>query len=156
MLRQAGHFVKTLIRTAAAALFLIFCACDRSSPEDKIREVVAAAEQGVEARDLSDVMALVSERYADTQGQDKTAVREIVGGYLLINQSIHLLTRVEDIEFPSDTIATARVSVGMLGRQDESSGDWSLAADVYEFDLRFLKEDGEWRLQSASWRRARA
>jgi hypothetical protein len=101
-------------------------------------------------------MALVSDRYVDAQGQDKAAVRDIVGGYLLINQSIHLLTRVEDVKFPSDKIATARVTAGMLGQQDDAAGDWSLAADVYEFDLRFLKEGDQWRLQSASWRRARS
>jgi hypothetical protein len=44
----------------------------------------------------------------------------------------------------------------MLGRQDDTAGDWSLAADVYEFDLRFVREGDEWRLQSAGWRRARS
>jgi hypothetical protein len=136
---------------------LLLAACSGGqSPEDQIREVVAEAEKGAEARDLSEVMALVSERYADTRGQDKAAVRDIVGGYLLVNQSIHLLTRVEDVKFSSDTIATARVTVGMLGRQDDAAGDWSLAADVYEFDLRFVREGDEWRLQSAGWRRARS
>jgi hypothetical protein len=124
------------------------------SPEDRIRKVIARAEEGAEARDLSDVMALVSDRYSDLQGQNKAAVRQVMGGYFLVNQSIHLMTRVEDIRFPSDDIATAHVTVGMLGRQDEAAGDWSLAADVYEFDLRLLKEGEDWRLQSATWRRA--
>jgi hypothetical protein len=133
----------------------MLAACGRErSPEDEIRDVVTAAEKGAEARDLSEVMALVSDRYSDLQGQDKAAVRELMRGYFLINQSIHLLTRAGDIRFETDDIATARVSVGMLGRQDDSAGDWSLAADVYEFDLRFLREDEAWRLQSATWRRA--
>ena len=146
------------IRTATVALllpFLMLAACGRErSPEDQIRDVVTAAEKGAEARDLSEVMGLVSDRYSDLQGQDKAAVREIMRGYFLINQSIHLLTRAEDIRFETDDIATARVIVGMLGRQDDSAGDWSLAADVYEFDLRLLREDESWRLQSAAWRRA--
>ena len=140
---------------SAMACLVLTAACSPPSPEDQIRAVVAAAEKGAEARDLSEVMALVSERYADAQGQDKAAVRDIVGGYFLINQSVHLLTRIEDVKFPSDTIATAQVTVGMLGQQDDAAGDWSLAADVYEFDLRFLKEDDDWQLQSARWRRAR-
>jgi hypothetical protein len=148
------------IRTRAVTallLLLTLTACGGGqSAEQQIRALVAEAEKGAEARDLSDLMALVSDRYADAQGQDKAAVRDIVGGYLLINHSIHLLTRVEDVKFPSDTIATARVTVGMLGQQDDAAGDWSLAADVYEFDLRFLKERDQWRLQSASWRPARS
>ena len=135
-------------------LCLMLAACGKEpSPEDQIRAVVTAAEKGAEARDLSDVMALVSDRYTDLQGQDKAAVREMMGGYFLLNQSIHLLTNVEDIKFPANDMASARVTVAMLGRQDDTTGDWSLAADVYEFDLRFLREDEEWRLQSATWRR---
>jgi hypothetical protein len=145
-----------VIRIVVSAPLLMAAACGGASPEEQIRALVAAAEEGAEARDLSDVMALVSERYVDAQGQDKTAVRDVVGGYFLINQSIHLLTRIDDVKFPSDAIATARVTVGMLGQQDDAAGDWSLAADVYEFDLRFLREGDEWRLQSASWRRARS
>jgi hypothetical protein len=143
------------IRTATVAgLFaLLMAACGRErSPEEQIRDVVAAAEKGAEARDLSEVMALVSDRYSDLQEQDKAAVREVMRGYFLVNQSIHLLTRVEDIRLESDELATAHATVGMLGRED---GDWALAADVYEFDLRFLREDGTWRVQSATWRRAR-
>ncbi len=139
----------------APLFFLILTACSREpSPEDRIREVIAAAEQGAEARDLSDVMALVSDGYADVRGHDKAAVRDLMRGYFLMNQSIHLLLRVEDIEFPSAHMATGRVTVGMLGRQDVGAADWSLAADIYEFDVRLLSEDGEWRLQSADWRRA--
>ena len=143
--------IRTATITGLCVVLLAACGRERS-PEDQVRDLVAAAEKGAEARDISEVMALVSDRYSDLQGQDKAAVREILRGYFLINQSIHLLTRVEDIGFESDDIATARATVGMLGRED---GDWSLAADVYEFDLRFLREDGTWRLQSATWRRAR-
>ena len=145
-----------VVRIVLSSLLLTAAACGRTSPEDEIRALLTAAEEGAEARDLSDVMALVSDRYVDAQGQDKSAVRDVVGGYLLINHSVHLLTRVEDVKFPSDTIATARVTVGMLGQQDDAAGDWSLAADVYEFDLRFMKEGDQWRLQSASWRPARS
>ncbi len=139
----------------APILFLILTACSREpSPEDRIREVIVAAEQGAEARDLSDVMAVVSDRYSDLRGNDKAGVRDLMRGYFLINQSIHLLMRVEDIVFASERVATARITVGMLGRQDVGATDWRLAADVYEFDVRLFNEDGEWRLQSADWHAA--
>lgn len=147
--RQAS--TELLILIAACAL----SACGRApSPEERIREVIAAAEKGAEARDLSRVMALVSESYADLHGQDKAAIRDLMRAYFLINQSIHLLMRVEDVELPSEHVANAHVTVGMLGRQDAAADDWGLVADVYEFDVRLHNEDGEWRLQSAEWRRA--
>lgn len=135
-----------------ALLFGLLSACgSKSTPEEQVRAVIAAAETGAEARDLSAVMDLVAERYTDTRGQDKAAIRDLMRAYFIVNQSVHLLMRVEEIKFPADEIADARISVGMLGRQ--SAQEWQFAADIYEFDVRLLNEDGEWRLQSAEWRR---
>jgi len=78
----------------------------------------------------------------------------VMRGFILINQSIHLVVRVDDIEFPGNDLASARVTVGMLGRQDAGADDWALAANVYEFHVRLLNEDDEWRLVSAEWVRA--
>ncbi|MGH8310003.1 MAG: hypothetical protein ACRETX_09440, partial [Steroidobacteraceae bacterium] len=51
---------------------VVLAACGREpSPEDRIREVITAAEEGAEARDLSDVMVLVSDRYSDLRGNDR-------------------------------------------------------------------------------------
>lgn len=116
-----------------------------------MRQVVRAAETAAEERDLSEVMDLVAAGYNDSRGQDKDAIRDLMRGFFVLNQSVHLLMRIEDIEFPSDEIAEARVTVGMLGRQSQE--DWSFAAEVYEFEVRLMREDDEWRLQSAEWRR---
>ena len=143
------------MRVCIAALLSMLAACSREpSAEERIREVIAAAEAAAEARDLSDTMQLVSDRYSDVRGQDKAAIRDLMRGYFLINQSIHLLLRVEEIQFPANDMARARVTVGMLGRQDAGGDDWSLAADVYEFDIQLLNEDDDWRLISAEWVRA--
>lgn len=140
------------MRAWPAFLLVTLAACGReSSSEDHVREVIAAAEAGAEARDLSEVMNLVSDRYTDLRGQDKAAIRDLMRGYFFINQSLHLLVRVDEIEFPGTDHATAHVTVGMLGRQDAGADDWSLAADVYEFDIRLLNEDDDWRLVSAEW-----
>lgn len=141
-------------RTAVAALVCVLIgACSSSTPEEEVRKVFAAAESAAEERDLGGVMDLVSDRYSDPRGNDKAAIRAMMQGFFIVNQSVHLLMRVEELEFPSDSLATARLTVGMLGRQ--SSEDWAFAADVYEFDVRLVREGGDWRLQSATWRRPR-
>lgn len=139
-------------RITIALLLGVLSACgSKSTPEEQVRAVIAAAETGAEARDLSAVMDLVAEGYTDTRGQDKAAIRDLMRAYFIVNQSVHLLMRVDSIDFPADELAAARISVGMLGRQSQE--DWKYAVDVYEFDVRLLNEDGEWRLQSAEWRR---
>lgn len=147
MMRLRPCWLRILCLTSA---LLLGCG-DSGSPEERVRDVLARAETAAESRDVSDVMALVADSYVDSRGQDKAAIRELLHGYFLINQSVHLLMRVEGIEFPSQRVATARVTAGMLGRQ--ATEDWSFAADVYEFDIRLRDVDGEWLLQSADWRR---
>jgi len=137
---------------AVALLAGVLSACgSKSTPEQEVRKVIADAETAAEARDLSGVMDLVSERYTDTRGQDKAQIRDLMRAYFVVNQSVHLLMRIDEITFPADELADARISVGMLGVQSQE--DWRYAVDVYEFDVRLLSEDGEWRLQSAEWRR---
>jgi hypothetical protein len=136
---------------ACGALALLGACAREPSPEDQVREVIAAAEVATEARDLSDVMDLVAENYTDSRGQDKEAIRNLMRGFFFVNQSVHLLMRVESIEFPADKLADAHIAVGLLGRQSQE--DWSFVVETYEFDVRLQHDEGEWRLQSAEWRR---
>jgi len=40
----------------------------------------------------------------------------------------------------------------MLGREADSDSNWDLAGDVYRFDLRLARENGdEWRVIRAAW-----
>jgi len=143
---------RTIILSLLAAGMLVLSGCgDSTSPEDQIRAVVAAAEKAAEERDLSDVMALVSDDYQDPRGQSKKDISDLMRGFFILNQSVHLITRVEDVKFPSDEVAKARVVVGMLGRQSQE--DWSFAADVYTFDITLILENGNWQLQRADWNR---
>lgn len=74
-------------------------------------------------------------------------------GYLIAHQSIHLITRIDVIEIKGTEVARVRLDVGMLGRESDST--WELAGDVYRFDLRLAREDGEWRVTRAGWQAER-
>lgn len=135
---------------ALAAALLVSCSRE-ATVEQQVREVIERAEQRAEARDLSSLMELVSESYSDMRGNDRQQIRDYLRGYFLVNQSVHLLTRIESLEFPADELARARITVGMLGRQGEE--DWNLAADLYEFEIELLREGGEWKVRHADWQR---
>ncbi len=140
-------------RLFLAAVVVTIVACgEKSSPEQQVRAVIAEAERSAEARDLSAAMHLVSDEYSDRGGRDKSQLRDFLRGYFVLNQSIHLLTRVEAVEFPAEELARAKVTVGMLGTRGGESEDWSLAADVYEFDVELVREGSEWRLLHAEWK----
>ena len=40
-----------------------------------------------------------------------------LAGYFIANQSIHLLTRIDKIDFPASDEARLQVTVGMVGRE---------------------------------------
>jgi hypothetical protein len=132
-------------------LLTILCSCaDHQSPEEAVRSVITSMEKAAEARDVGDLVEHISERYRDGYGQGRDEASRYVRGYFIANQSIHLLTRIEELDFPSEQEAQATVLVGMLGR-DAGAATWDLAADVYRFKLKLLREDGEWELTYAEW-----
>lgn len=153
-----GQAYKVSMESIRAALIFAvlaaLCGCTSGdSPEERIREVIGLMESAAEARDVGDLLEHVSADYRDEHGRTREELSRYVRGYFVANQSIHLLSRVEEIEFPSSDEARAKVVVGMLGRQAEAAGAWDLAADLYEFDVALVLERGDWRIAYAQWMR---
>ena len=131
-------------------VLLAGCA-DEASPEQQVRAVIDAMERAAEARDVGDLMEHVSANYRDAQGQDRAEASRYARGYFIANQSIHLLTRIESLEFPAPDAARVKVQVGMAGR-GSNPGVADLSADLYDFDVALVFEDGEWKVSYADWR----
>ena len=117
---------------------------DPDSPETQIRTTIAAIETAAEARDVGDVMAHLSDQFRDSHGRGSEDLPRYLRGYFIANQSIHLLTRVNNLDFPTRDEARANITVGMLGR--DSADSWDLAAELREFDVTFMREGGEWKV----------
>ena len=142
---------------AAALIAMLVSACGPDdAPEARVRAVVMRGEAAAEARDFSGLMDLVSPAYQDEQGTSREALARYLRGYLVTHQSIHLLTRVDSVEFPYEDMARVGLTIGTLGRASDGPSSFDLAADVYDVDLELLLDDGEWRVTRASWRPAMA
>jgi hypothetical protein len=149
-------------RSAVTASLLLALACalacsrDATTPEDRIRAVLAALEEGAEARDAGSMKEHVAESYVDAQGNDKRAIAQLVAFQLLRNQSVYLLTRVREVAILAPGQGSAEVYVAMAGTPIEGPEALvGLRADLYRFDLQLAEEpDGEWRVRSAQWRPA--
>jgi len=142
---------------AGACVLALACTSEPSSPEDRVRAVLAALEASAQERDAAAMKEHVSESYSDAQGNDKRAIAQLVAFHLLRNQSVHLLTRVPSVEIAAPGEARAEVLVAMAGTEiDGPEALVGLRADLYRFDLVFAEEDGAWRVRSADWRPAAA
>jgi hypothetical protein len=141
-------------RAGAALLVLCLAACGPGeTPESQVRAVVARGEKAAEARDLSGLMDLVSPKYQDGQGAGREDLKQYLRGYLVTHQSIHLLVKVDSVEFPYKDMAKVAVTLGTLGREAATS-TFDVAGDVYDVDLELQLDDGDWRVTRARWHSA--
>lgn len=141
MASRESKMKRLLLIPALAGL----AACsDSSSPEQQVRAVIDQMEQAAEERDIGDLTSHLSEEFRDANGRNATELTRYARGYFIANQSIHLLTRIEELTFPTDGEARAQVAVGMLGRN--AADQWDLAAEVHTFKIALRREDDDWRV----------
>jgi len=156
--RRFSHVTAVSWPHAAAAILLFaFAACssERDTPEARVRAVLAQAETAAEKKNLGELRQLVSDKYADSQGQDKRAIEGILRYYFLRNERIHLLTRIQAIAFPEPGTAQATVLVAMAGQPIPTTQEIErVRADLHRFEIAFVNESGTWRAVRAEWRRA--
>ena len=145
--------VAALAALAALAVLVTGCS-ERSTPETQVRALVAEGERAAEARDLSGIMDLVAPAFEDGQGGGRDELKQYLRGYLVAHQAIHLLTKVESVEFPYRDMAKVSLTLGTLGRDAAAATAFDLAADVYDVELELKLDDGEWLVTRASWRPA--
>jgi hypothetical protein len=131
-------------------LALLAACSDESSPEAQVRSVIDSMERAAEARDVGALMEHVSASFRSADGQDRAETSRYAHGYFIANQSIHLLTRIESLEFPSPDEARVKMQVGMAGRDGEQ-GAAGVSADLHDFDVALVREDGEWKVSYADW-----
>src|SRR5918994_302618 len=115
-----------------ALAFLLTSCSDRASPEQEVRAVIDSIELAAEERDAGDLMEHLSDNYRDAQGQDRQQAALYARGYFISNQSVHLLTRIQSLEFPAADEARIKLQVGMAGRGG-ATGQGDLSADLHDF-----------------------
>jgi hypothetical protein len=139
------------LRLAVLAVLALLSGCSGdASPEQQVRAVIDSMEVAAEARDVGDLMEHVSTAYRGADGLDRAEAARYVRGYFVANQSIHLLTRIESLEFPAPDEARVKLQLGMAGRGGQGAAD--LSADLYDFEVALVREDGEWKVSYADWR----
>jgi hypothetical protein len=126
---------------------------DGDSPEQQVRTAITQIELAAEARDTSDVAEWLDPAYRDAHGNDNQEVQRLLRGYFLTNQSIHLLTRIQELSFPHPDEARVVLQVAMVGQEADAANAWNLAGDLHRFELSMISQDGEWRVNWARWQR---
>ena len=145
-----------MLRTLTAGLVcLVFAGCGGDveeasvyDPEAELRAWVDAAEEHAEDKDRSGLLSMISENYADARGNDRKKVGDIMRVYFLRQDTVAMMSSIDDIAVMGDSAAQVNVTVAMAGT---GGGAIGLNADAYKFALDLEKQDEEWMLTSARW-----
>jgi hypothetical protein len=122
---------------------------DPDSPQTQVRRTLDSMEAAAEARDVGDLMGFIADDFRDGYGQGSAELRRYMQGYFIANQSIHLLTRINNIEFPHPDEARLHVTIGMAGREADAANAWNLATDLQDFEVTMRKQEEEWKVSYA-------
>lgn len=132
------------------------CGQDSGSPEQQVRDLLERAEEAAEAREVGFFSDFIAEDYSDDMGRDRAALIALTRLYFLQHQSIHVLSRIESIDFPVEELARVALVAGLAGRDEQADSQWDLRADVYRFALDLRRGADGWKLTRAEWRRGAA
>lgn len=134
------------------ALLLQLAACDRSTPEQQLRDQFAALQQAVEQRRPGEAMDGIAEDFSGPGGMDRAALHNLLRAQLLARDSVGVTTGPLEIDLQADT-ATVRFDALLTGA---GRGRWLPdSAQSYRVTTGWRRDGGEWRLYHAQWQAGR-
>jgi hypothetical protein len=135
---------------ASVALSIILSACGGpvTGTEEQLRQWVSDGEEAAEAKERRDLIGMISPAYADARGNERSDIENVLRAYFFRQNSIALLTKIEELRVFGDSAAEIELTIGMAGQND---GILGFSADAYRFELELTRETDDWLLISARW-----
>jgi ketosteroid isomerase-like protein len=130
-----------------AFLLLLATACNRTPPEQALRETIAKMQAAGEARDVDALFDPIAEDFAGSEGMDRQAFRRYVTLMSMQNKSVGVTLGPIDVKLYGDR-ATASFTAAIRG----GPGLLPDQAQVYAIETGWRLEDGDWKLISATWK----
>jgi hypothetical protein len=133
------------------------CRSRRTSPEDQVRETIAAVARAIEDKDLKAVRARVAEGYRDAEEHDRPEMMATLQLLFRRHERIYLLTRMTSVGVAATGEARAVVVAAMASTPLKVAEDLArVRADAYRFDLTLVRGKGDdWQVAAAAWQAAR-
>lgn len=119
-----------------------------TGPEEAVRSWVGDAETALQNKDRGALMAMIAASYADSRGNDKADIEQMLRLWSLRNRNIVLASKIDRVTIIGDTAATVLLTAGMAGTRD---GAFGLSADAWRFELELSNDGDDWRLIGARW-----
>lgn len=154
MVKATRNQARSAPRLGVSALvlagLLLGCSEPDAGPEEQVGLWIARARIAAEQKDRGALLDMISPAYADARGNDRGDIENMLRFYFLRQNSIKLLTSIDEIRIMGASAAEVELSVGMAGSND---GVLGFSADAYDFALELELDGDDWQLISARWGR---
>jgi hypothetical protein len=145
--RRLANLCRSLV-SVACIVALTACGGPEAGPEEQLRQWVSLGEVAAEAKERRELIGMISPAYTDARGNERSDIENILRAYFFRQNSITLLTKIEEVRLIADSAAEIELTVGMAGQND---GVLGFSADAYRFELELTHEGDDWLLISARW-----
>ena len=131
-----------------ALLFaLLLAACNRTPPEQALRETIAAMQAAGERGDIDELFEPIAEDFAGSEGMDRQGFRRYVTVVRMSRKDVGATLGPIDVQLFGDR-ATARFTLVLTG----GFGPMPNQAQVYDVETGWRLEGSDWHLISAKWK----
>ncbi|KAF1725642.1 hypothetical protein CSC78_07885 [Pseudoxanthomonas japonensis] len=138
-----------IARGCLFACMLALVACAGGTPEAQLRQQFDAMQAAVEAGKAGDFIEGVSPDFTGEDGLDRAALHNMIRAHTLMNARIGATTGPLDVRVDGEN---AEVAFDVL--LTSSSGRLlPNQAGTYRVTTAWRREDGDWRVYHARWRR---
>jgi hypothetical protein len=148
---QTSHTRSIIALIIVCAVFILYCA--PKTDEDHIRELMKEVGQHIEKKDITSLLNLLSDEYADYRDRDKSQTKDMVQTYFREFRGIvvHVLsTRIDEINHGEAIIRTdAALSSGAAKALRKLV---PVSTDNYRFKIKLVKKQDRWLIQYAEWK----
>jgi hypothetical protein len=140
-----------LLLTLSVAGLLHGCGQPERDVEAEIALLVDTAQASVEAGDAGSVIDILSQDYADAEGRNRRAMAFLVRTQLGRYQRLKTLVTDLSVVAISDQLATAGMTVSLIGSDSRRPAWTGIDADRVRLELALRREDGRWYVSGARW-----
>jgi hypothetical protein len=131
-----------------AAMLLAGCGGPEGSPEEQVRAWVKQGVAAADSKDRGALMDMVSSSYADSRGNRRDDLNNLLRFHFLRQEKVAFITRIDELTVHGESAADLVLQVGMAGTNDNALG---FSADAYRIEMELEREGDDWLLIAARW-----
>ncbi len=127
--------------------------CHRDTEQERIRKIIQKVQKAAEKKDIRTILAHLSQTYADPQGNNRNGIKDLLLVYFFRYPTVAVFITDLEISVKSPS-ASATFQAVLTGNQKNGTGTViPESLGLYRFEVKFILENGEWKVVSAQWQR---